>query len=213
MSGWFSDLLPTTALAAALSLDAFFAGMGYGASGVCLTRTAALVAAGCCAGVLAAGMLLGGWMEPLFSAQAARWAGAAALALLGCGKIGGGALKKRIRRADAGQLCFRLFDFRCILRVYADPAKADADSSRSISSREGLALGAALSLDGAAAGVGAGLTGGNCSLAALSVFVMTAALLAGGAGLGRRLRQAGKGDMDWLGGGLLMALAVAKLIG
>ena len=213
MSGWFSDLIQMTALAAALSLDAFFAGMGYGASGVRLTRAAVLAAAGCCAGILAAGMLLGGWLEPMLAAGTARWIGALTLALLGCGKIGGGALKKRIRRADAGHVSFRLLDFRCILRVYADPAKADADLSRSISLGEGLALGAALSLDGAAAGLGAGLTGGAGSLTALLAFAMTAALLAGGVGVGGRLRQAGKGDADWLAGGLLLALAAAKWIG
>lgn len=212
MSGWFSDWIQMTALAAALSLDAFFAGMGYGASGVRITRAAALAAAGCCAGVLAAGMLLGGLLEPLLSASAARWIGTLTLALLGCGKIGGGALKKRIRQADAGQVSFRLLDFRCILRVYADPGKADADSSRSISPAEGLALGAALSMDGAAAGLGAGLAGGNLP-AVLLVFAMTAALLAGGAALGRRMRQAGKGDADWLAGGILLALALARLMG
>ena len=45
------------------------------------------------------------------------------------------------------------------------------------------------------------------------VYGEAAALLAGGVGVGGRLRQAGKGDADWLAGGLLLALAAAKWIG
>lgn len=207
-----SALLQMAALAAALSVDAFFAGMGYGASGIRPQKGALWAAAGCCAGVLVGGMVLGGLLGPLFSPQWAAWIGAAALALLGCGKISGGALKNRIRRAENRQVSFRLLSFRCILQVYADPDLADADGSRSLSLPEGLALGAALSMDGAAAGIGAGLTGGDWRLAGLLTLGMTAAFLAGGALLGRRLRQAGKLEMDWLGGGILLALALTRLL-
>lgn len=213
MSAYGVVFLQMAALAAALSLDAFFAGLGYGAAGIRPQKEALWAASGCCAGVLMAGMLLGGLLGPLFPPRWAVWAGALALALLGCGKIGGGALKRRIRRAENRQLSFRMLSFRCILQVYADPALADADGSRSLSLPEGLALGAALSMDGAAAGVGAGLTGGDWRLAGLLTFGMTAAFLAGGALLGRRLCRAGKAEMDWLGGGILLALAFARLLG
>lgn len=206
--------LQTVLLVTALSLDAFFVSLGYGVGGIRVTRQAALVVALCCSGVLAAGMLLGNLLGPLVSGAVTKWICVPLLALLGCVKIGNSALKALIRRhSRQGQVTFHLFDFRCILNIYADPEKADADHSRVLSAGEALSLGVALSLDGAAAGIGAGLAGIPWLAAFAASMAMTVVFVLGGAALGRRLRRRRQGDLEWISGLLLLLLAVLKLAG
>ncbi len=52
---------------------------------------------------------------------------------------------------------FRALHFQFFLSVYADPCKADADASKSLSVPESVCLALAMSLDGVAAGFGAAL--------------------------------------------------------
>lgn len=73
-----------------------------------------------------------------------------------------------------------MFNFRFVLRLYADPEMADQDCSKTISPGEALSLAAALSLDGLAVGFGAALGEVNawavilCSLATNMLAVMAA---------------------------------------
>ena len=158
MPGLVRQGLEAGTLVLALSLDAFFASLAYGAGEIRLPGKSALVVALCCSGVLAAGAWAGALWQPL--AGGLHWLCAFFLAALGFCKICDSMLKRWVRKwGGRGEMRFRLWSFRCILCLYADPSRADADGSRSLSPREGLLLGAALSLDGAAAGVGAGLGG------------------------------------------------------
>lgn len=214
MQNFWWQLLQTLLLVTALSLDALFAGWGYGLGGIRVPRRAALVVSLCCSLVLGAALVVGGCLGPLFSKSMAQLICAPLLALLGLEKIFSSALKGAIRkRQGRGELCFRLFDLRCILQIYADPQRADADGSRSLSAREAAALGVALSLDGAAAGVGAGLAGLSWPLAFGVSLALTFALVAGGARLGRRMGKKIQGDFSWLSGLLLLCMALGRWLG
>lgn len=214
MQSFFLCATQTLLLVTALSLDAFFVCLGYGIGGIRVTKRAALVVALCCSAVLAAGMLLGNLLGPWVSGTVTKWICVPLLALLGCEKIGSSTLKALIRRhSRQGQVTFHLFDFRCILHIYADPEKADADHSRVLTAGEALSLGVALSLDGAAAGIGAGLAGIPWLAAFLTSMAMTVAFVLGGAALGRRMSRKKRGDPEWISGMILLLLAALKLAG
>ena len=212
MPGLVRQGLEAGTLVLALSLDAFFASLAYGAGEIRLPGKSALVVALCCSGVLAAGAWAGALWQPL--AGGLQWLCAFLLAALGFCKICDSMLKRWVRKwGGRGEMRFRLWSFRCILCLYADPSRADADGSRSLSPREGLLLGAALSLDGAAAGVGAGLGGMDPRLLFLFSLLATLILLGLGHFLGRRMGKRGEGEVGWCSGLILLLLAFFRLLG
>ena len=212
LPGFVRQGLEAGTLVLALSLDAFFASLAYGAGEIRLPGKSALVVALCCSGVLAAGTWAGGLWQPL--AGGLHWLCAFLLAALGSCKICDSLLKSWVRKwGGRGEMRFRLWSFRCILCLYADPSRADADGSRSLSPREGLLLGAALSLDGAAAGVGAGLGGMDPRLLFLFSLLATLTLLGLGHFLGRRMGKRGEREVGWCSGLLLLLLAFFRLMG
>ena len=107
---------------------------------------------------------------------------------------------------------FRALHFQFFLSVYADPCKADADASKSLSVPESVCLALAMSLDGAAAGFGAAL--GNLNPVAVLFFSLLFGFTAiqGGFLLGNRLAQKTHFSVDWLSGALLILLAFLRLI-
>jgi len=199
-------------LVLALSADTFIAGFSYGAKGVRFPFASVLVVAGICGGTLALSMLLGGAAGGLIPAAVTRALGFLVLFLTGGVKLFDSSLKALLRKRPRSRkrIHFCLFSLCFILDVYADPEKADEDYSQVLSPREAAPLAAALSLDGLAAGLGAGLsTMGWGFPATLSLAVSVLAMELGGA-LGRRLAKRA-GGLDWLGGVLLLLLAFSKL--
>jgi ATP-dependent Lon protease len=114
-----------------------------------------------------------------------------------------GNIKKEIR--------FALFNFKFILNLYADPEKADVDASKSISPTEAVSVAIALSLDGIAAGMGAAFGGVNGWALLISAFVINALAIFAGCRIGRKVSQKSRCNLSWLGGLILMAMAVLKL--
>ena len=199
-------------LGTASAVDAFIACFAYGASRIHVSRGAAAVIDITGAVMLTSALGLAGLLRPYLSAQVARLAGSALLFAVGAVKFASSRIKAHIRRhlpLDR-ELRFSLFHLQCILHVYADPPSADCDASRTLSAREALPVAVALSLDGLAAGFGAGL--GTLS----PWLVLAASLLLGGLAIGLGCRLGGlaarriRGDCSWVGGTLLMALALLK---
>ena len=123
------------------------------------------------------------------------------------------AIKSFLCRHDgfSRNFMFRALHFQFFLSVYADPCKADADASKSLSVPESVCLAFAMSLDGAAAGFGAAL--GNLNPVAVLFFSLLFGFTAiqGGFLLGNRLAQKTHFSVDWLSGALLILLAFLRL--
>jgi len=132
---------------------------------------------------------------------------------LGLLRIFDSGLKNWIRRRGdlGGQIKFSAFNLKFILQIYIDPGTADADGSRTLSPAEAAALALALSLDGIAAGLGAGLFGAGALLTVGVTFGLTMAAVAVGCRLGGRLATRLTADISWLSGVLLILLAVLQL--
>ena len=96
MPGFVRQGLEAGTLVLALSLDAFFASLAYGAGEIRLPGKSALVVALCCSGVLAAGAWAGALWQPL--AGGLHWLCAFLLAALGSCKICDSLLKSWVRK-------------------------------------------------------------------------------------------------------------------
>ena len=135
------------------------------------------------------------------------------LLLLGVTKLFDSSIKAYIRRHKAMKrdIRFSLSSLRFILTVYADPQEADRDASQSLSAGEAASLAVALSLDSLAAGIGAGVSRvGPLEAAAVAFFLGILAVLAGHAA-GKRLAERCPSDLSWIGGLLLILLAIGRL--
>ena len=109
------------------------------------------------------------------------------------------------------QFNVKLFNINFILTVYADNIKADIDNSKVLSSKEAVLLALTLSLDGLAAGFGYGLAEIHIyELVTLSLASNILAILLGYIA-GKTLTKITSMDLSWLGGVILIILAIWKL--
>lgn len=200
-------------LVAALTVDAFFASLAYGADRIKIPPVSALVIDGVCTGILAVSLFAGSLIGPLIPPAWVTGISFGMLFLLGTVKLFDSALKALIQRRQKkrARVCFRLSDLRFILQIYVDSTRADADRSRSLSVPEAVSLAVALSVDGLAAGFGAGLLDQVPWLTLLLSLLITAAAIFGGSILGKKLSEKVRFDFGWCSGILLILLAICKL--
>ena len=211
--GIFQIIVEAAAIAAALSIDAFVAGLAYGARQIRMSGRSVLLINLICSGIVGLSLGLGSLVAGFLPESLQRGLCFGLLFALGLVKLLDGIVRAAIRRYGSldGRLHFSLFSLRFVLHVYADPAAVDLDHSKSISPAEAASLALALSLDGAAAGFGAAL--GQASIPA----VVTASLIANqltlllGSWLGERLSKRFNMSLGWLGGVILVLLAFSKL--
>lgn len=199
-------------LVVALSLDAFVACFAYGTSQIKISRASLLVINAICTLMLGLSLLVGAvvrpWLPPRFAAGICT----GVLVVMGMMKLFDWYLKAMIRRhaSLAKSIRFSAFSLRFILSVYADPEAADQDRSRVLSPGEAASLAVALSLDGLAAGFGAGLVSISVPLIlAMSFLSGTLAVLCG-CRLGNRIAKTAPLDLSWLSGVLLIFLALFR---
>lgn len=214
MVAWMYTLLEAVLLVTALSLDAFVASVTYGTDKIRISLPCTCIISAVCSSLLGASLLAGNVFRALISPALASWLSFLVLFGLGCAKLFDGSIKACLKkhRALHREISFSAFHLRFILGIYADPLEADADHSRTLSPAEAVALAASLSLDGLAAGFGAALANMRWGVVLpLSFFAGVAAVLAGSA-LGRRLAEKGPVDFPWLGGALMIGLALTKFL-
>ncbi|MCL2563878.1 MAG: manganese efflux pump [Oscillospiraceae bacterium] len=209
----FFSVFQAIILASALSVDALLASFAYGSQKIRIPVGSLLVISLICSGVLGLTLLLGGVMGEWMDDSLAAMFSFMILFGLGVIRVCDSSLKNWIRRRGdlGGQIKFSAFNLRFILQVYADPKTADADGSRTLSLPEAAALAIALSLDGIAAGLGAGLLGAGALLTVGVTFGLTVCAVAVGCRLGGRLAARVTADVSWVSGALLMLLAVLQL--
>lgn len=169
-------------LALGVSADALACGFGAGVSRLKVPAISAMAAAFVSAIFVGAGLAAGDLAAPYIPAGVQKYLSFFVLAAFGL-----------IKLADTG----------------SDAKRMDGNFDRKLSIGEGLALGAALSVDGLAAGFGAKFGGGALFFTAACTFVITAAALYGGAKSGAKAAGSRLGNIA--AGVALLFLAAEKL--
>ena len=208
-----SSLLHACLLSAALSADAFVASFAYGVHRIRIPLLSLGIICAVCTGILSLSLLLGNAVPHLLTPDTARLLGFGILLALGVFKLFDSALKAFIRKhcANERKLHFRFAGLRWILQVYADSTAADLDQSRSLSPAEAASLALALSLDGIAAGFGAGMAHLSLPAVLVTSALLTAAAVRLGDWAGGRAARACRLDISWAAGLLLVLLAFFRL--
>ena len=201
-------------LVAALCLDTLVSGFSLGMNGIRVPFSSAAIVSGVCSAILAASLYLGGALKTILPAGTARLLSFFILFLLGLTRLLDSLIKQFIltRRNGQANLKFHFLSLQFILHIYADSVEADVNHSKTISAGEAASLAIALSLDGLVAGVGAGITNASyLEMIGYSVCLNLLAVLLGCL-IGKRLAAKSKADLSWIGGVVLLGLAVSKLI-
>lgn len=209
----FSVLAEASVLSLALSLDAFVASFAYGSGKIKIPFSSALVLDLICTAILTLSLLAGTvvrqWIPPDLTIGICF----SILMLLGLCKLLDSGIKAFIRRHSSlkKEIRFNLSSISFVLKLYADPEKADIDQSKVISPKEAASLAVALSLDGLAVGFGAAFGSLNLWAAMLCSLIANALAVLLGSRLGNRAAAKLPVDFSWVSGVLLIFLAFAKL--
>ena len=206
-------IVQAIAISLALSIDAFAVCFAYGAQGIKIPMRSVQLINLICSGVTGLSLLAGSFLENLIPSWLTTTISVTIMVLLGLFKLLDSFTKALIRRHNYfhKKYQFSLFSLRFILILYADPEKADLDRSATLELAEAASLAFALSLDGIAVGFGAALAN-ICPLAVfLFSFLIGMALMLLGDLLGRRLAKACPFNLSFLGGVILIVMAIIKL--
>lgn len=171
-------LLSLLALALAVSLDSFGVGLTYGLRKMKMPFRSLLFVAGCSACSILIAMAFGTWIQTFLSRQVAESLGGIILILIGAWALyqvfRSPQEEEKQQHSDQVIINLEIKMLGIIIRILRKPTTADIDNSGTITGREAILLGIALSLDAFGAGIGAALIGFSPIWMALSVALMSA---------------------------------------
>ena len=203
-------------LVVALGIDVFACSFGYGANKIKIPVRSVILINFTCSLMLGAGLFFGSAISSFLSENAASWIAFTILSLIGVLKIFDSIIKKFIRRHNGvnKEVAFSLLNLGFILKVYADPNKADVDDSKVLSHKEAAPLAIAVGFDGLTVGFGIGV-----GIAVVNAFLLVGLSLISdiiavvlGCYLGNKIAQKTSLDLSWLSGAILIAIAVIGVL-
>ena len=211
---WLYLMIPAALLAASLSIDALAASFAYGCKKIKIPMLSVHIINAICTCIIGLSFLLGRLLLQYIPQWLATGLAFSILFLIGITKLLDSITKSIIRKHTnlSKEMNLSIFNFKLLMRLYANPEAVDVDISKSISPREAAVLAVSLSLDGLAVGFGAALIGIN--VWAVLVFTLVAnftALMLGG-WLGNRAADKLRFNISWIAGVILIRLAVEKLM-
>lgn len=209
----FFSLSRLIVLIVALSVDAFAASFAYGVDKVRIPPLSAVIVAALSDFILITSLFIGNLFKAYIPASLTTFLSFSILLALGTAKLFDSSIKRIIRQNRFGsrQLHISFKNLSFILTVYAEPQEANITDVEVLSPSEAISLGLALSLDSAAAGIGAASLEYPLLLTALVSFVIGILSVYSGCRLGRLLAARTDFNFSLISGILLVFLAFAKL--
>lgn len=206
-------MLVSLLLVLSLCIDSIVASFAYGTNKISIPIKSNLILTFISTIFLAISMLIGSFIHEFIPENIAHISCFIVLFGLGFMRLFEGLLKNFLRKQSlcADGTCVNIYDFKLILHVYSNSTSADMDNSHSLSPREAIALGIALSLDSLLVGIGVALSSVSfLQIIILSLIIHFFAILFG-CYLGEKVAKNIEVDLGWLSGLILMALAVLRL--
>ena len=198
----------------ALSLDTFTAGVALGTQKIMVPFRSVLAISLTCSASLWLAISLGGWIGNWISSRTGAVIGCVILVMMGSVRLFDGVIKELLRRCCENKegMVFYRKNLKIFLQVCVDSAQADFNRSQSLSVPEAISLAAALSVDGLAAGVGAGILDVSHWLIFLIAMLINLFAVHLGCRTGIRFSRKHEQDISWVAGALLIVLGLIKLI-
>ena len=207
-------MLESALLVISLCIDALVASFAYGTNKIKIPVMSGLILTFISTLFLIISMAIGSFVKGFIPPELTTFICFGILFLLGFMRLFEGLLKRFLNKKALapGNIELKLLDFKLVLNVYADATLADVDHSKSLSTKEALYLGIALSLDSLIIGFGAAFASINLLQVSILCILFNAGAIVLGSYLGHKCATCFKTDISWLSGAILMLLAVLKLL-
>ncbi len=209
----FLSSIDALLLVLALSIDAFVASFAYGTSKIKIPFKSAMIINVVSSFILGIALVAGNIMSKFIHSFFTTSICFSLLFILGLIKFFDGTLKALM--GTEGSLSrnyqFEVSNFRFLLKVCIDNTAADIDNSLVLSPKESFSLALALSLDGLAAGFGAGLVSINIAQIIIFSLIINIITILSGCFIGNTIAQKSNLHLSWLSGLTLILLAFLKL--
>ncbi|MDR0850598.1 MAG: manganese efflux pump [Christensenellaceae bacterium] len=184
----------------AINLDVLFAAFAYGMKGIRLSASNILTIIVIDCTMLAISLLVGGLLYSVVAEKIMTIVGAVVLIALGVYNITMSIIKWKVKEDDKTS-------------IFVDVTNADKDKNKILSLKETVLLAVVLGMDALMSGFAYGF-GLTYSLIALVIMcVLLGISLVVGSTLGMRLHKKSIADLSWIGGIILILIAVWRLIG
>lgn len=202
-------------LVLAVVLDGFTACFAYGVNRIKIPLLSAVLISLMGTGMLMLSLGAADWVGNYLPIHTCKAISFSVLFLIGLCNLFQNSVKAVLQKArdNSKKMSFRWSGISFMLSICLDETKADADCSKVLSSKEALALGTALSIDSLATGFGSGLMGQNYLLILLLSLSLHMAAILLGHFLGEKVSKGKHLQLEWLGGVILILLAIFRLAG
>jgi len=197
-------------IASSLSLDAFAAGFAYGSSKTKIPFVSVQIINLISSFLTGIALFIGAALLPYIPKGVTLVISFSILFVIGLSKLLDSVTKAIIRRYNgiSKRLTGSFLNFSFVLNLYTNPEEADVDASKIISPGEAALLALSLSLDGIAVGFGAAFVGINGVALFVWSLITNAVFLKLGLLIGQKASQI---NISWLGGAILIWMAITKL--
>ncbi len=204
-------------LTIALSIDAFASGLAYGTNKIKLPKFSIIIISSICSFILAISLFFGTVIGQFVSTNITLIICVVIMFFLGIIKLFDGYIKSIIKKNNGlnKNIAFSIFNLKLTLNLYAKPEDADFDHSKVLSAKEAVAIAIALSLDSLTIGFGQGLLKMTWLYSGIIIFfsfIIGILALAIGGYLGNRISKKSKINLSWLGGLILIIMAILKIV-
>jgi len=196
----------------ALGLDSFVAAIAYGTNHIYLSSKQIAVVNGICSACLGISLLFGTLLDSWIPETFTRGICFYSLLFLGCLKLADSSIRRYLRHHKAvdTNIRFAFSQLRFIINIYSDPTEADTNQNHSLSWKELIFFSLAMSIDSLIAGTMAAFMKISIPLTIVFAFTMGEIFVYMGLYLGQKISSRCPKDLSWIGGVLLIVLALTK---
>lgn len=207
-------MLESLLLVLSLCVDALVASFAYGTTKIKIPVVSSIILTAISTLFLMVSIALGSLIQELIRDDLAHIICFIILFLLGFLRLFEGLLKNYLNKKSLSphNIEVTLFNFKLVLNVYADVTLADLDHSKSLSTKEALYLGIALSLDSLIVGFGAALAPISFFDVTLFSIIFNFLAIALGSFIGSKCAEKIDIDLSWVSGLILIVLSLLKLL-
>ena len=213
---FFETVLTSFLIALSCNIDCFVSGIAYGTDKIKIPLLSTLIIATVCTITLTLSVLLGSVISEVIPQGLTLIICSTLLILIGITKIFGSIIKFIVSKKSKikKEIRFSLFSLKFILNICNNPENADINKNKVLSIGEAFIVAIAVSLDCLAVGLGAGLLTPavwDYILIISFSFILSFGGLLLGCLFGRIITGKKKLNLSWLGGLILIGLALLKI--
>lgn len=198
-------------LVLATCCDSLLMSMAYGVDDIHIPKKSIVVIASCGTFFLGISLLLGGFITRILPSFTTSYISFTILLVLGIVNLFQGQVKHYVRKHKREPIVIRIKEISFVIDIFLDEKQADADHSKTISMKEAMYLGIALSIDSLASGLAYGIGDADIRIVLLLSFSIGIIVIIVGSYIGKHVSSFLQFDISWISGVILIVLAFLRL--